>query len=87
MDTNYFGQSEKIMPLKGSSNSLFDNQQQLLEQQQQLILTANNNNQQIQHSIHNLEPLTRYSVRVVAVNSIGKSKPSVALSLRTEEEG
>lgn len=26
-------------------------------------------------------------MRVVAVNSIGKSKPSVALSLRTEEEG
>lgn len=42
---------------------------------------------QVQHTVHELEPLTRYTMRVVAVNSIGRSRPSVALSLRTEEEG
>lgn len=43
--------------------------------------------QQVQHSLHDLEPLTRYSIRVIAVNSIGKSRPSISLSLKTEEEG
>lgn len=43
--------------------------------------------QQVQHTVHELEPLTRYSVRVLAVNALGRSKPSVALSLRTSEEG
>lgn len=42
---------------------------------------------QIQHTIHDLEPLSTYSMRVIAVNAIGQSRPSVALSLRTEEEG
>jgi hypothetical protein len=42
---------------------------------------------QVQHTVHDLEPLTTYSMRVIAVNAIGQSRPSVALSLRTEEEG
>lgn len=42
---------------------------------------------QISHTIHELEPLASYSIRVVAVNALGASRPSVALSLRTEEEG
>lgn len=41
----------------------------------------------LQHTVHDLEPLTRYSMRVIAVNALGPSRPSVALSLRTEEEG
>lgn len=53
-------------------------QVQLQQQQQQ---------QQVQHTVHELEPLTRYTMRVMAVNALGRSKPSVALSLRTEEEG
>lgn len=42
---------------------------------------------QVQHTIHDLEPLAHYTMRVLAVNAIGQSRPSVALSLRTEEEG
>lgn len=42
---------------------------------------------QIQHTVHDLEPMTTYTMRVVAVNALGQSRPSVALSLRTEEEG
>lgn len=43
--------------------------------------------QQVQHSIHELEPMTRYSMRVLAINALGRGRPSVALSLRTDEEG
>lgn len=58
-----------------------------MEQQQQPQQAQAQLQQQIQHTVHELEPLARYSMRVVAVNSVGNSKPSVALSLRTEEEG
>ena len=90
------GRSEKLMPLGAGpsapsgqllaeppAGSLFGadapaQKQVAAEQQQQ---------QQVQHSVHELEPLTRYSMRVIAVNALGLSRPSVALSLRTEEEG
>lgn len=73
---NFTGQSEKLIS-QSKSTSL-----EAQQQQQQTQTQA-----QIQHTVHDLEPLARYSMRVVAVNSVGKSKPSVALSLRTEEEG
>lgn len=41
----------------------------------------------VQHTVHDLEPLTRYLMRVLAVNSVDKSQPSAVLSVRTEEEG
>lgn len=42
---------------------------------------------QVHHTLHDLEPLTRYSIRVISVNAMGQSRPSVVLSLRTTEEG
>lgn len=69
------------MPLKGATSDQSSTGNGHLAQQQQQQL------QQVQHTIHDLEPMTRYSMRIVAVNAIGRSKPSVSLSLRTEEEG
>lgn len=43
--------------------------------------------QPVVHTVHDLEPMARYSMRVVAVNGVGRSRPSIALALRTEEEG
>ena len=64
-------------------------QQQRQQQQQQhaLQLTSGTGGLQVQHNVHDLEPMTRYSMRVIAINALGASRPSVALSLRTEEEG
>lgn len=56
-------------------------------QQQQATGASMQQQNTIQHTIHELEPITRYSLRIVAVNSIGRSRPSVALSVRTDEEG
>lgn len=70
------------MPLKGTQND----QTELVQSQAQ-IQSQSQQAQQIQHTIHELEPMTRYSMRIVAVNSIGRSRPSVALNLRTDEEG
>lgn len=52
-------------------------------------LAAGSNAQQrfLTHTLHDLEPLTKYAIRIVAVNAVGKSKPSFALNFRTEEEG
>lgn len=49
--------------------------------------TGNSNQNIIQHTIHELEPMSRYSLRLVAVNAIGRSRPSIALNVRTDEEG
>lgn len=62
-----------IMQPANSSNKL----NQLLSQNQNII----------QHTIHELEPMSRYSLRILALNAIGKSRASVALSVRTDEEG
>lgn len=59
----------------------------LINRQQQTGPLAAGSGAQVQHTVHDLEPLTRYWMRVVAVNALGQSRPSVALSLRTEEEG
>lgn len=74
------GRAEKLMPLAFAQ----------LQQQQQLSAPAPTNSptgQTIQHTVHELEPLTRYSMRIIAVNLLGQSRPSGALSLQTEEEG
>lgn len=77
--TAFPGQSERLVtPALASKSAGLEAVAQQQTQGQQI---------QVQHTVHDLEPLARYSMRVVAVNSIGKSKPSVALSLRTEEEG
>lgn len=60
-------------------------QMQHLQHQHQLQLTSGG--AQLQHTVHELEPMTRYSMRVVAFNALGASRPSVSLALRTEEEG
>lgn len=54
---------------------------------QQPTNTKTDQQQPILHTVHDLEPLARYSMRVIAVNAVGRSRPSVALTLRTEEEG
>lgn len=69
--------SEKLMPGPGAQGATTSGAHQIAGQVQQ----------QVQHTVHELDPLTRYSMRVTAVNALGRSRPSVALSLRTEEEG
>lgn len=82
MDWSTASQTEKLMPLKSVADSPASREtaEPLLPAEQEL-------QNQVQHSVHELEPLTRYAVRVIAVNLVGRSRPSVALSLRTEEEG
>lgn len=79
MDVSSNGQLQSGVGLNGNGPVASGNQQH-----QSL---ATNTKQTIQHSIQSLQPLTRYSIRVSAINSIGKSSPSVALDIRTEEEG
>lgn len=78
------------MPLKGAEQtggSLVASQVSSQSPQQPQNPSSGQPGGQIQHTIHELEPMTRYSIRLIAVNSIGRSRPSVALSLKTEEEG
>lgn len=87
--------SEKLVPLKAAaSTSSSSSSPQLVE----LIgggqvpylssaLAESNSSAQVHHTLHDLEPLTRYSIRVISANALGQSRPSVALSLRTTEEG
>lgn len=79
--------SEKIMPTGSSigANLGAQTSQQIAQVQGQQQMQQQQ--QQVQHTLHELDPLTRYSMRVMAVNALGRSRPSVALSLRTEEEG
>lgn len=76
-----YGQSEKLMSVTKLDPAAG---KQLYEP---LLTAPDQPPQQVQHTVHELDPLTRYSMRVLAVNAIGRSRPSVALSLRTEEEG
>lgn len=43
--------------------------------------------QHVQHTLHELEPLTNYAIRVLAVNALGRSRASAPILVRTEEEG
>jgi len=88
------GQSEKLVPARsldqGQLSSPYDEQVGRSAGSTEVAGTSGQGQQvqvQVQHTVHELEPLTRYTMRVIAVNAVGRSRPSVALSLRTEEEG
>lgn len=87
------GRSEKLI---GSPNNNkptdLDSSQQASSSAEQAnslasVAQSQQQQQQLQHTVHELEPLTRYAMRVVAVNALGRSRPSGVLVLRTEEEG
>lgn len=75
------------MPLKSLGADSAASSRELAGEPSMLPAGEQQLHNQVQHSVHELEPLTRYAVRVIAVNLVGRSRPSVALSLRTEEEG
>lgn len=42
---------------------------------------------QLQINVEDLQPVTEYSFRLHAENSVGRSMPSIPLTLTTESEG